>query len=38
MARCHRCDYEWDYTGEMYQATCPRCGAKVTVEEVPGDD
>jgi len=25
---CHDCDYEWNYTGELQQATCPNCGAK----------
>lgn len=26
---CGECEYDWDYTGEMHRATCPRCGAKV---------
>lgn len=30
-AECHRCEYEWEYTGKMVKATCPSCGAKVTV-------
>lgn len=31
MAECHQCDYDWSYTGELDQATCPNCGAKVKV-------
>lgn len=27
--RCGRCGYQWEYTGELWRATCPRCGAKV---------
>jgi len=28
---CHKCGYEWDYKGELEQATCPNCAAKVPV-------
>lgn len=25
---CEHCGYEWTYSGEMWRATCPRCGKK----------
>ena len=25
---CQHCGYVWVYTGEMWKATCPRCGKK----------
>jgi predicted nucleic acid-binding Zn-ribbon protein len=38
---CHRCNYDWDYGGEMPRATCPRCGAKVDtgipIEQTPDE-
>jgi len=33
-AKCQRCGYEWDYTGDLVKATCPSCGAKVKVKEI----
>lgn len=30
--RCGNCGYKWRYTGEMWRATCPRCGGKVKTE------
>jgi predicted Zn-ribbon and HTH transcriptional regulator len=32
MTECHNCGYEWEYSGEMKQATCPSCGRKTPVE------
>jgi len=23
--KCHKCEYEWTYSGEMWHTTCPRC-------------
>ena len=25
---CQNCGYVWMYSGEMWHATCPRCGRK----------
>lgn len=25
---CENCRYDWNYSGEMFRATCPRCGKK----------
>lgn len=25
---CEKCGYEWEYTGELYRTTCPRCNKK----------
>jgi len=32
MTVCHRCDYEWTYSGDMTMATCPSCSSKTPVE------
>jgi len=32
MTECHKCEYEWTYTGSLAYATCPSCQAKVKVE------
>lgn len=29
---CKHCGYEWDYTGDLAQATCPSCQRKTPVE------
>ena len=29
---CHNCEYEWVYSGQMNQATCPSCGIKTPVD------
>lgn len=26
--RCRYCGYKWTYTGELWNATCPRCNRK----------
>jgi predicted Zn-ribbon and HTH transcriptional regulator len=31
--KCPKCDYDWDYTGQMQTATCPSCKGNVKVEE-----
>lgn len=36
-ATCNRCGYNWDYTGDLVQATCPSCNAKVTVRDLPNN-
>jgi len=37
--KCHRCKYEWTYTGELWYATCPNCQTKVNVQaQRPNDD
>lgn len=28
---CHKCGYEWAYTGSLAQASCPSCGRKTPV-------
>ena len=37
--KCIYCGYEWDYNGEMYWATCPRCLRKFRIkkEKYDGD-
>jgi len=30
---CDKCGYEWEYTGEMHWATCPRCKSSVKVNQ-----
>jgi len=30
--RCHRCKYEWTYTGKLWYATCPSCQIKVNIQ------
>ena len=35
---CEHCGYEWTYTGEMWTATCPRCGQKTNSGLRPDDD
>jgi transposase len=32
MTVCHRCGYEWEYTGELIKATCPSCGVKTDAD------
>lgn len=32
--KCHRCSYEWDYNGQGYYATCPRCRTTIKVRDV----
>lgn len=34
---CHKCNYSWEYVGEMWRATCPRCGAKTDTGLKPDD-
>lgn len=29
---CVNCEYEWEYTGDMEQATCPNCQRKTPTE------
>lgn len=31
-AECHQCEYDWIYTGDLDQATCPNCSATVKIE------
>lgn len=31
--KCTNCGYEWQYSGEMMQATCPSCQRKTPVED-----
>lgn len=28
---CEDCDYEWEYSGAMFYATCPRCRSNVKI-------
>jgi len=37
MTECTNCGYEWDYTGELQQATCPSCQKKTPVEDAKTD-
>lgn len=25
---CHNCGYDWEYSGDLPQTTCPACGLK----------
>lgn len=36
--RCGKCGYQWEYTGQMWRATCPRCGGKVKTHLYPDAD
>lgn len=29
---CAKCDYQWEYTGEMFNTTCPRCNLKTPTD------
>ena len=31
-AKCKKCNYEWEYKGNMMMATCPSCASKVYVQ------
>ena len=31
---CQRCDYEWDYKGELENPTCPSCGYKIRLSKI----
>ena len=31
--QCHKCGYEWTYSGELQQTTCPSCGLKTSTEQ-----
>lgn len=33
MTECNHCGYEWTYSGELPQATCPACARKTAVGE-----
>ena len=30
--KCDECDYEWKTKSKMYSTSCPKCGAKVTLQ------
>ena len=32
---CENCGYVWIYKGEMWKATCPRCGRKTPTPHDP---
>lgn len=34
---CSKCGYEWDYSGDMFTATCPRCSYKTETGLAPDD-
>lgn len=34
---CSHCGYEWEYSGEMWTATCPRCNRKTETGLKPDD-
>jgi rubrerythrin len=34
---CEHCGYTWDYTGEMWKATCPNCGRKTKTPHAEED-
>ena len=38
MMRCKTCDYEWEYKGESYWATCPRCRKLNKVSDNESED
>lgn len=31
MTECHKCNYEWEYSGELEYTTCPSCQRKTEV-------
>ena len=35
---CEKCGYEWTYTGEMWNTTCPRCNRKTPTGLAPDDE
>lgn len=30
---CHKCGYEWNYSGDAQMATCPHCYGKTEVDK-----
>jgi len=36
--KCKKCDYEWDYSGKLFMATCPCCSVKNKTNEKKRDD
>lgn len=38
VVECEHCGYEWAYGGEMWKATCPRCGRKTPTPHSPDYD
>jgi len=38
--RCNNCGYRWEYGGELWNTTCPRCNNKTVTWKHPdeGDD
>lgn len=34
-ARCQKCGYEWESNSSMFIVSCPSCGTKVKIREMP---
>jgi len=34
-AKCTKCKYEWDSNSPMILVSCPSCGQKVKIREIP---
>ena len=36
--RCQKCGYKWEYSGELWNTTCPRCNNKTKTPLHPEED
>jgi len=35
--KCTKCQYEWETNSQMILVSCPSCGNKVKIREIPKD-